>query len=179
KKPPAFIFASNRGRGGDGHRSAGRAVPYEKRLRVPLIIRYPPLARGGRQQPQLVLNIDLAPTIAALAHVPVAPGTDGQSLVPLLRGASGGWRTDFLFEYFANPGETQPSFAGGLTPRWQLTTSEGPSDDDLPPLTTHPSELPSAHPGQQPVAQRLERLFNKRGGGAARAAAATAPGEAR
>lgn len=109
----------------------------------------------------MVLNIDLAPTIAALARVPVPPGTDGESLVPLLRGAADGWRTEFLFEYFANPGETPPSFAGVRTRRWKLTRYDDPSGDELLHLTTDPYELTSARPDQRSITQRLQRILSK------------------
>ena len=45
-----------------------------------------------------MLNIDLAPTFAALAGV-AAPGTEGRSLLPLLSMPSTPWRTDFLVEH--------------------------------------------------------------------------------
>jgi N-acetylglucosamine-6-sulfatase len=157
----AVIFTSDNGFCWDEHRVIGKGCPYEECLRVPLVIRYPPLARGGRQQPQMALNIDLAPTIAALARVPVPPGTDGASLVPLLRGTAGGWRREFLFEYFANPGETAPSFAGVRTKRWKLTRYDDPSDDELLHLTTDPYELTSVRPDQRSITRHLERILSK------------------
>ena len=175
----AVIFTSDNGLCWDEHRVVGKGCPYEECLRVPLVIRYPPLTRGGRQQPQMVLNIDLAPTIAALAGVPVPPGTDGESLVPLLRGAAGGWRSEFLFEYFANPGETPPSFAGVRTKRWKLTRYDDPSDDELLHLTTDPYELTSTHPDQQAIVRHLARLLDKLRGQTQRAATAREPREAR
>jgi arylsulfatase A-like enzyme len=146
---------------------------------VPLVIRYPPLARAGRQQPRIALNIDLAPTIAALAHVPAAPGTDGQSLVPLLKGAAGGWRSEFLFEYFANPGETPPSFAGVRTRQWKLTRYDDPSDDELLHLTTDPYELTSVPPDQQAITRRLARDLSKLQGPTSGPATARKPNEVR
>jgi arylsulfatase A-like enzyme len=46
-----------------------------------------------------VLNIDLAPTISALAGVTPGLPQDGRSFLPLLRGEHVPWRHDFLVEY--------------------------------------------------------------------------------
>jgi arylsulfatase A-like enzyme/Tfp pilus assembly protein PilF len=59
---------------------------YDATLRVPLIVAAPGLA--PRVVDEQVRLIDVAPTIAQLAGVSPAGGSDGQSLVPLLRGES-------------------------------------------------------------------------------------------
>jgi len=65
---------------------------------VPLMVRGPGIAPGGRFD-QLVLNLDLAPTLLELARVPVPDTVDGASLVPFLRGTPpAAWRKDFLVE---------------------------------------------------------------------------------
>jgi N-acetylglucosamine-6-sulfatase len=155
------IFTSDNGLSWEEHRWIGKGCPYEECLRVPLVIRFPPLARGGRQDARMALNIDLAPTIAALAHVPVAQGTDGQSLVPLLRRSGGPWRPAFLFEYFANPGEVPPNFTGVRTKRWKLTRYDDPSDDELLHLSSDPYELTSAPPHQHAVTRHLQRALDE------------------
>ncbi len=61
---------------------------YEGSARVPLIIRAPGMAPGLVADP--VSTIDLCPTLCEIAGVSmaeVAPWTDGESLVPLARGA--------------------------------------------------------------------------------------------
>ena len=55
------------------------------------------MAAGSRTR-LLVLNIDLAPTWAALAGIPIPMSVDGRSLVPLLRGQAPRWRRGFLVE---------------------------------------------------------------------------------
>lgn len=81
------------------HRLGGKLWPYEESIRVPLVVRLPWRQVGARRDNHLVLNIDLAPTIAALVGVRPRLGQDGRSLVPLLRGRSPRWRHDFLVEY--------------------------------------------------------------------------------
>jgi arylsulfatase A-like enzyme len=69
---------------------------------VPLTVSYPRLIEPGREDgTNMVLNIDLAPTIAGLANAIPDGSVDGRSLVPLLEGESAsGWRTDFLVEHY-------------------------------------------------------------------------------
>jgi arylsulfatase A-like enzyme len=70
---------------------------YEECLRVPLII-YDPRASGAAAlQPAPALNIDLAPTVAALAGVEPPVAVDGVSLTPWVTGPPPAqWRSDFL-----------------------------------------------------------------------------------
>ena len=82
------------------HALADKRWPYEESIRVPLIVRYPPLAEAGTRNDALVLNIDLAPTFLELAGVPIPSVVEGKSLVRLLRSESSRWRTSFVTEYF-------------------------------------------------------------------------------
>jgi arylsulfatase A-like enzyme len=173
------IFTSDNGLSWEEHRWLGKGCPYEECLRVPMVIRFPPLARGGRQDARMALNIDLAPTSAALAHVPAGTGIDGRSLVPLLRRSSGPWRAAFLFEYFANPGEVPPNFTGVRGKRWKLTRYDNPSDDELLHLATDPFELTSEHPGERAISRHLQRVMDTLRGPVSSDVTAAHPGAAR
>jgi arylsulfatase A-like enzyme len=70
--------------GGVGH---ARGV-YEEQVHVPLIMRHPRLARGGRRVNDVVAVIDIAPTILALVGVPRPASFTGVDLRPLLDGGS-------------------------------------------------------------------------------------------
>lgn len=107
------VFTSDNGLLWGEHRWKKKEVPYEEALRVPMIVRYDPLITQGRSEDALVLNVDLAPTLAALAGV-THPATDGMSMKPLLTDGSVPWRNDFLIEHMegANP---VPSYCGVRT----------------------------------------------------------------
>jgi len=64
---------------------------WEAGTRVPLIVRAPWLGAGGRTVTELAELIDVMPTIAELAGVPLPAsyGADGESLVPALLRAAG------------------------------------------------------------------------------------------
>jgi len=98
-----FILTSDHGYWyGEHGLSVERRLAYEEGLRIPLMIRYPALAKGGRMIDQMVLSIDLAPTVLELARVGAGevPKMDGRSLVPLFSAkAPDDWRKSFLVEY--------------------------------------------------------------------------------
>jgi N-acetylglucosamine-6-sulfatase len=79
-----------------------RRLAYEETARIPLIIRYPRVARAGNTPTQLVQVIDFAPTILALAGVADTMTRQGTSLVPLLRGEATEWRHSVLLEYYSD-----------------------------------------------------------------------------
>ena len=64
------------------------------------------MIKPATTNPEMVLNVDIAPTILELAGMPVPEIMDGTSIKPLLEGKGIKWRQDFLYEYYAY-GETQ------------------------------------------------------------------------
>ena len=75
----------------------GKVYPYEESVKVPLVVRGPGVAEGVTSE-SLVLNNDLAPTLADLAGVGT-PEVDGRSLAPLLSGLPElTWRDGALVE---------------------------------------------------------------------------------
>jgi N-acetylglucosamine-6-sulfatase len=80
--------------------SLERRLPYEESIRNPLLLRYPPLAAAGRRVAELVLSVDLAPTVLEVAGAPIGGHVQGRSLVPLLTGDARGWRESILVEFY-------------------------------------------------------------------------------
>lgn len=94
-----IIFTSDNGYLWGEHRLAQKDKSYEESIRVPLVIRYPMLIAAGQTNSKLVLNIDLAPTIAALAGVNVPTNVNGRSLLPLFTSPANSWRDAVLIEH--------------------------------------------------------------------------------
>ncbi|XP_022101437.1 extracellular sulfatase Sulf-1-like isoform X2 [Acanthaster planci] len=97
----------------------GKSLPYDFDLRVPFYIRGPRIPRGV-EVPNIVLNIDLAPTMLDMAGLNIPPNMDGVSLLKLfnpadyrIKGRSRNrrlryvgvdpWRTSFLVEKTRSP----------------------------------------------------------------------------
>jgi arylsulfatase A-like enzyme len=106
------VYVSDNGFLWGEHRLGGKIWPYEESIHLPLVIRTPWRGGDGAVDRHLALNIDLAPTIAALAGVRPGLPQDGRSLVPFLRGQDPPWRVDGLVEY-RGPGQLR---RGGSPP---------------------------------------------------------------
>jgi len=101
-----IIFASDNGYSWGSHRWQPKQCEYEECMRVPLAIRYAPLAPLPRVESGFGLNIDHGLTLAELAGATPDPGAEGVSMVRLLDGTATSWRTDFLQEHWdGTPGD--------------------------------------------------------------------------
>jgi len=96
------IYTSDNGFSLGSHKWKPKTCPYEECIRVPLIMRYPPLVTAPRTDNRFVLNIDFAPTFLELANTQAPSGfvVNGQSVVPLLAGGPVTWRDDLLNEHW-------------------------------------------------------------------------------
>ena len=79
-----------------------RRLAYEEALRIPLMIRYPSRISAGARPSELVLSLDIAPTMLDFAGVDPPDGLHGMSLVPVLEGTTSDWRSSFLVEYYSD-----------------------------------------------------------------------------
>lgn len=127
-----IIFAGDNGYFHGEHRRGDKRLMYEESLRIPLLMRYPPLVRPGTTINQMVLNIDVAPTILDLAGVSLAATMQGESVLPLFREKDAPWRQSFLYEYWVDLTPAIPRMVGVRTPDWKLV--EYPDLDDTPEL---------------------------------------------
>jgi arylsulfatase A-like enzyme len=119
---------------------------YEESIHVPLIIydpRLPVAARGRRTQ--MALNIDLAPTVLAMAGVPIPAAMQGENLQPVLSDPNAGGREDWFYEHVYSPRDGRrgiPKIEGVRSERWKYTryTESDPPLEQLFDLTTDPHE---------------------------------------
>jgi N-acetylglucosamine-6-sulfatase len=97
------VFTSDHGYfNGEHGLNEERRLAYEETIRIPLLVRYPRLVPAGATPRELVMNIDLAPTLLALAGLPTSGGMHGRSLVPVFQGSARDWRSSVLLEYFSD-----------------------------------------------------------------------------
>ncbi|MCH8830387.1 MAG: sulfatase, partial [Planctomycetes bacterium] len=117
-----IIFTSDNGFYLGEHGLAGKWFMHEESIRLPLVIYDPrlPKAQRGRKVLQMVLNLDIAPTIERLAGVSVPDGVQGKSLVPLMRGTKTDWRKEFLYEHRFKHARI-PQTEGVRTEHWKYT----------------------------------------------------------
>jgi N-acetylglucosamine-6-sulfatase len=157
-----IIFAGDNGyfHGEHGGMWDKRAA-YEPSMRIPLIMRYPPLVKDATVCQEMVLNIDLAPSILELAGVPVPGSMQGRSWLSLLKGRPG--RKSFLYEYFQETDRRfkRPTVIAVRTKHWKYVTYPLDSSltSELYNLRTDPEELDNLFgiPGYDDITKQMKK----------------------
>jgi arylsulfatase A-like enzyme len=101
----AVVVSSDHGFFLGEHTFYDKRLMYEPSIRVPMTIRYPRRVAPGTSREEMVLNVDIAPTIFDIAGVESPATVQGRSFYPLALGqAQSDWRQDWLYEYYEYPG---------------------------------------------------------------------------
>ena len=111
------IFSSDHGSLLGDHGLSGKWLMYENSIRVPLII-YDPrvdLKQASQRRDEMVLSIDLAPTMLALAGITPPVAMQGKNMMPLVQREPIEWRSHFYYQHTYN---TEP-------PRSPIAVTEG------------------------------------------------------
>jgi N-acetylglucosamine-6-sulfatase len=145
-----------------------RRLAYEEAIRIPLLVRYPRLVPAGLTPRELVLSIDLAPTMLAVAGLAPLSSMQGRSLVPLFKRSPGEWRSSFLIEYYSDtvfPRIRNMGYAAARTERYKYIEYRELQDmNELYDLETDPFEernlvgTPSARAVYDRMQSELRRL---------------------
>ena len=160
------LFMGDNGFSLGEHGLIDKRQAFEESMRVPMLAWAPGLIKPGGTIRQMVMNIDIMPTVldAAGVKAPADHKVDGQSFLPLLRGESVPWRSEVYYEYYWewNFPQTPTQFAL-RTDRYKYIHFYGLWDRDaLFDLKTDPKEEYNliARPEQQQLATQLRgRLF--------------------
>lgn len=98
------IFTSDNGyffgEHGLGDYQGDKRAAYEEAMRIPMLVRYPDKIEAGSVSEELVLNIDLAPTLLDLAGVKIPKEIQGKSWKPLFSKPDAAIRSGVFYEYF-------------------------------------------------------------------------------
>ena len=139
-----IVYASDNGFFLGEHGMSHKWLMHEESIRVPLIIKDPrmPPVMQGRSNEELVLNIDVAPTILSLAGITPPDDLDGRSLAPLLRGQKIAWRGDIFYEHHYHHGGKIPRTEGVRNRDWKYVTyfDVNPAYEELYDLRNDPLE---------------------------------------
>ena len=152
-----IVFTSDNGFMLGEHRiELGKIYPYREAARVPLLIRGPGFTAGTHTDP--VSNVDLAPTIAALADVIPGHVVDGRSLLnPVAANRP-------LLVEFLQPGVVEKilPYASVIRGRWQYTdygTARELYDLDVDPWQQN-NRIGANLPVKQTLRDQLAQLRN-------------------
>lgn len=98
-----IIFTSDHGYWyGEHGLDEERRLAYEEAIRIPLLVRYPRRIQKGSTPDNIVLSIDLAPTLVELAGEPTTDKFQGRSLLPIFDNQVQRWRSSILIEYYSD-----------------------------------------------------------------------------
>lgn len=145
-----LVFAGDHGyMFGEHGLSRSKDNPYRESVCYPFLMRDPALAgSGNRDETRMVGNIDIAPTLAAVAGVTPGVAVDGRSLLPLMRGEAPDWREEYLIEKPTATGKDKGTFRGVYS-----AVNGGPftyvlhdtGEEELYDLAADPYQMESVH----------------------------------
>jgi arylsulfatase A-like enzyme len=160
------VFTSDNGFVLGEHGRVDKRTAYEESLRIPLLIRYPGLVRPGTVISNLVLSLDLAPTLVDIGGARPLRNIQGRSLRPLLEGRRTAWRDSFLYEYnYEEQFPYTPNVRAVRTSEWKLIRyphGDGSPDrfrSELYHVASDPHELRNRidDPTASAIRRRMER----------------------
>lgn len=166
------LFSSDHGFFLGERQLIGKWLMYEEAIRVPLIVFDPRQThrQKSRVREQMVLNIDIAPTLLDLAGVPAPRFMTGRSMLPLLESGTASWREEAFFEHHhRKKGEIPASEAVRIdnvrTDRWKYIRyiDEDPVVEELYDLGADPEEVRNlaADPAFQDDVERLRSRWRR------------------
>jgi N-acetylglucosamine-6-sulfatase len=162
-----IIYSSDNGFEQGQHRIPnGKQQPYEESLRVPLMIRGPGVPRDEIRH-QLAANVDLAPTIAAIAGTRPGHAVDGESLVRDIEHPRRRDGRAIEIENWCQTNETcfdpeLPRYRGVRTDRFKYVRYPS-GEQELYDLARDPYEIKSRHGSSAYAKQRraLSKLLDR------------------
>lgn len=168
------IFSSDNGYYLGSRGFAGKWSHYDESLRVPLIIYDPrqPTEQRGRVIQPMALNVDIAPTILALAGLNAPAEHQGRSLLPFVHSrVAQRWRADFFCEHLFDH-ESIPKWEGVRSTRWMYARyfEQTPVYEFLYDLRRDPDQLenlvldPAYEGSPKKLRKRCDELRDNYGG---------------
>jgi arylsulfatase A-like enzyme len=96
-----IIFSSDNGYFLGEHQRGDKRMGYNEGMRIPMVMRMPKIVPPNSTLDEMVLNIDIAPTILDLANAEIPSIMQGKSILPLFdKSKKIDWRKEFLFTYW-------------------------------------------------------------------------------
>jgi len=132
-----FIFTSDNGLLNGEHGMVDKRTMHEPSIRIPLLVRYPTLVptNAPRVIDQMVLTIDMAPSILDICNAPPLKNIHGKSWKKLLAGKTRSWRDAWYYEYnYEKQFPYTPNVRGVRTDDWKYMhypTGDGSPDRHL------------------------------------------------
>ena len=114
------IYVSDQGFYMGEHGWFDKRFMYEESFRTPMVMRYPGVIPAGSINEQLVMNLDIAPTILDAAKIQVPNDMQGRSFLPLVNGTQKKGRDAMYYHYYENGEHSVSPHFGISTGRYKL-----------------------------------------------------------
>ena len=114
------IYVSDQGFYMGEHGWFDKRFMYEESFRTPMVMRYPGKIKPGSRSDELVMNLDIAPTILEAAGVAVPKDMQGQSFLPLVTNKNAKGREAMYYHYYENGEHAVSPHFGISTGRYKL-----------------------------------------------------------
>ncbi len=98
-----IVYTSDQGFYLGEHGWYDKRFMYEQSFSTPLLIRYPKEIKAGTENSDLILNLDMAPTLLDYAGVEIPADMQGVSMRGLLAGKKMPWRDAIYYHYYEYP----------------------------------------------------------------------------
>jgi len=140
-KKTIIIFMGDNGMFLGEHGMEGKWYGYEESIRVPMFIYDPNLPKQLQSYAaaQMALNIDIAPTILSMAHVPVPKGMQGKDLIGLVK-KQVPERSDFVYQHYFLGSPHIPKVEGLVNKRFKYMNFIEHGYEELYDLKNDPHE---------------------------------------
>lgn len=156
----AVLLSSDHGFFLGEHHLYDKRLMYEPSIRVPMLLRYPGKVKPGTTSEEMVLNLDMAPTLLQMAGLASPGEMQGKSMLPLAEGEKVEWRKDWLYEYYEYPGfENVRPCRGVRTARYKyIEFFIDPKEYELYDLDKDPDEMNNLYgkPGFEGLTRHLQ-----------------------
>lgn len=93
---------------------------YEESFRTPMVMRYPGVIKAGSKNEDMVLNLDIAPTMLNIAGLAIPKGMQGESFFSLINGTEKEGRDAIFYHYYENGEHAVSPHFGIRTKRYKL-----------------------------------------------------------
>ena len=160
------VYTSDQGFYMGEHGWFDKRFMYEESMRTPLVMRLPKGYNRRGDIPEMVQNIDYAPTFLEIAGVEIPEDIHGVSLLPLIKGEkTPNWRTSLYYHFYEYPAEHKVKRHYGVrSERYKLIHFYNDIDVwELFDLQEDPSEMHNIYgkPGMEKVTEQMKKELVK------------------
>ena len=114
------IYVSDQGFYMGEHGWFDKRFMYEESFRTPMVMRYPGVIKPGTISNDMVMNLDIAPTMLDIAGVSAPADMQGKSFLPVLSNKKAKGRDAMYYHYYENGEHAVSPHFGIRTERYKL-----------------------------------------------------------